>query len=89
MPSLLLYVFSNTESNDYSVVPCGEPIVLMPAQPTSEVDVTGTSDRVLESTEVLLLRLEPATVTQVAVDAAENIFFQNAVIEILDTTGNN
>jgi len=61
----------------------------IPENMTSRILINFPPDNnVLEGTKHLLLRLQLSASTQAEVTDAENIFFQDASIQIRDTTGN-
>ena len=59
------------------------------AQRRSEVGINAVADDKIEGTEILILRLMLTSATQIAVNNAGNIFFQDILnIRVIDVTGN-
>jgi len=83
-------VFSSTEQGDYNIIDYNSFVQLcIPENMTSQVLINFPPDNnALEGTERLVLRLQLSASTQAEVTAAGNIFFQDASIQIRDTTGN-
>jgi len=83
-------VFSSTEQGDYNITDYNSFVQLyIPENMTSQVLINFPPDNnALEGTERLVLRLQLSASTQAEVTAAGNIFFQDASIQIRDTTGN-
>ena len=83
-------MFSSTEQGDYNIIDYNSFIQLCISENmTSRVLIDFPPDNnALEGTEHLMLRLQLSASTQAEVTAAGNIFFQDASIEIRDTTGN-
>ena len=83
-------MFSSTEQGDYNTTVCNSSVRLrIPEGLTSLVLINFPSDNdALEGTEDLLLNLQFSASTQAEVNAAGNIFFQDASIQIRDNTGN-
>jgi len=83
-------MFSSTEQGDYIVIDYNSLIQLCISENmTSRVLIDFPPDNnALEGTERLMLRLQLSASTQDEVTAAGNIFFQDASIQINDTTGN-
>ena len=82
-------MFSSPEQGDYNIIDYNSFIQLgIPENMTSQVFINFPPDNALEGTKHLMLRLRLSASTQAEVTAAGNIFFQDAYIEIRDTTGN-
>ena len=83
-------MFFSTEQGDYNITDYNSLVqLLIPENMTSQVLINFPPDNnALEGTECLILRLHLSASTQAEVTAAGNIFFQDASIEIRDTTGN-
>ena len=83
-------MFSSTEQGDYNITDYNPFVQLrIPENMTSQVLINFPPDNnALEGTEHLLLKIQLSANTQAEVTEAGNIFFQDASIEIRDTTGN-